>query len=192
MRVEDKHQTNPQPAASRGRRGYRLLLNLFLFFPFPLDCFWIFNAPVCCLKKDRKGSSTKRKRHQLKVFSFLNFTRVLKANKHAFIIRTQSFKGANETKKKPNESQSAEGRFAASQVNPDRGWSPKQKRDSGLAFGCSCLLNAGSELSGCLGCKQWLGVGRWWLRHEPIQRIHQAGRREGVCSAPCLLTWLQL
>lgn len=39
----------PQPATSRCRGGHRLLLSLFLFFPFPFNCFWVFDAPVCCL-----------------------------------------------------------------------------------------------------------------------------------------------
>lgn len=49
--LERKHKTNLQPAATRHRGGHRLFLNLFLLFPFPFDCFWIFNTPICCLKK---------------------------------------------------------------------------------------------------------------------------------------------
>lgn len=50
--LEGKHKTNLQPTATGHRGGHRLFLSLFLFFPFPLDCIWIFNTPVCCLKEE--------------------------------------------------------------------------------------------------------------------------------------------
>lgn len=47
--------TDLQASASRRRGAHRLLLNLLLFLPFPFNCFWVFNPPVCCLGRNQEG-----------------------------------------------------------------------------------------------------------------------------------------
>lgn len=112
---------------------------------------------------------------------------MLKANKHAFIIRTQSCKGA---KQKPNESQSAEGRLTASQINPDRGWS--RNVNSGLGFGALVCSTEGVNCQGVWDVNSDSVQGHVVVetRANPKDSPGQEGGRSGglFCSMSTYLT----
>lgn len=82
--LEGQHMTNLQPTATRHRRAHLLFLHLFLFFSFPLDCFWIFDTPVCCLKKEGYDQALTRICIVKKVFT--SYLLKTSANKHALLL----------------------------------------------------------------------------------------------------------
>lgn len=83
--LEGKHKTNLQPTATGHRGGHRLFLSLFLFFPFPLDCIWIFNTPVCCLKEEYDQALTGHGLVKKSLYIICIFKKIY-ANKHALLF----------------------------------------------------------------------------------------------------------